>query len=136
MVAFIYDQLVKQAFFGFQNSLGNGGINIYSDPQPALNSNVALNGFLVMLLFGSPVFNTATASNSIGTAAASVLTPGVVQNSGSAKSFIMFNGFGQRLVTGTVGAPASGADLILDKVNLVAGKIISIQSLNVNLPET
>lgn len=136
MTAFVYDQVAKNTFYGFQNSLGNGGIGIYGDLQPPLNSNIALNVLLATLLFGSPVFNTATASGGIATSAASVTTPGVVQTSGSAKSFIMFNGFGARLVTGTVGAPASGADLILNTTNLVAGKIVSVQALNVNLPET
>lgn len=136
MTAFIYDGLAGDSFAGCQSNLNNGVFNIYQGQQPPVGIGITNQILLVQLLWGSPSFNPPTESGGIAKSVASVITSGVVIRSGVAGFFGWISSFDILLITGSVGAIGSGADLELNTVNLTKGAIVVANSISIILPET
>jgi hypothetical protein len=108
----------------------NGYLRIYSGSQPATPETAPGGTLLAELRFGSPAFGAASA----GSISANAITDDASADAtGTAAWFRILKSDGSTaLYDGDCGT--SGADLVLNSVNIQAGARVSISSLAISMP--
>jgi len=110
---------------------GAGYIEIRTGAKPAGPDSAATGTLLATLPMSDPAFGAAA----VGVATASAITnDSSADASGTAGHFRIYDSDDAGIVDGDAGLSGSGAELILDDVDIVAGGTVSISALTVTMP--
>lgn len=110
---------------------GPGTLQIRTGSKPATPDTAATGTLLGTLTFSDPAFGAASS----GVATAGTITSDTIADaSGTAGYFRALDSTGAAVFDGTIGLAASGADLIMDSVTIVAGGVIAITSFTYTQP--
>jgi hypothetical protein len=111
----------------------SGQILIYTGTQPATPDTSPSGTLLVTISFANPAYATANASGAADLAGGTAISA-TVATSGTAGWFRVIDRAGDDLFDGSCGLSSSGADMIFDNVNFVAGGTCTITSLAITTP--
>lgn len=114
---------------------GAGVLRIYSGTVPALvDTALGAQVILAELTMSDPAFGNAVDANPGATATANAISDDTTANAtGTASFFRIFDSNGVARIQGTCGT--SGAELILNSVEIQAGALVEVLSLTVTMPE-
>jgi hypothetical protein len=110
---------------------GAGELRIYNAAQTGSPEGSPSGTLLVTLALSNPAFGSASA----GVATASAITDGTVAAAGTALGYVMFNGSGTGVFSGSVSATGGGGSLVFDTNVFTVGGTVSVTSFTMTLGE-